>query len=251
MITAIILVHNQERVLSRAIGSVQFCDEVLVIDDKSTDTSVEVAKKLGARVIERPLNNDFAAQRNFGLKQAKHEWVLFIDADEEVSETLRKEIVSTLEKNPSENGYYLRRNDIFLGKPLYHGETAHAHFLRLGRKNKGKWARPVHEFWQIEGPTGSLSQPILHHPHASIQSFIDKINYYTEIEAKYRSDQGKTTSVVEMIVWPLGKFLDNFFLKAGVFDGYRGLIMAVMMSLHSLIVRVKLYEQNTHQTLSS
>lgn len=250
MISAIILVHNQKEALKNAIKSVSFCDEIIVIDDNSTDASKEVAQKLGANVLSHSLDNDFAAQRNFALSQVNHEWVLFVDADEIVSETLKKEIISTIRQHPTENGFYLRRNDVFLGKTLTHGETAHVHFLRLGRKNKGKWQRPVHEFWSIEGSVGSLSQPLLHHPHASIQSFLDKINYYTEIEAKYRKAQGKKSNVLEMIIWPIGKFIDNFFLKEGIYDGYQGLIMAIMMSLHSLIVRVKLYEQSTKQAFT-
>src|SRR5258706_16237953 len=99
-ITAIILAKNEENNISECVKSTSFCDEILVIDDNSTDKTVSIAKKLGTKVISHSLNNNFSAQRNFGLSQAMNEWVLFIDADERVSNELQNEIISAVQKNP-------------------------------------------------------------------------------------------------------------------------------------------------------
>lgn len=186
---------------------------------------------------------DFAAARNSELAKAKTEWVLFIDTDEKITEELKAEILTTI-NDPSSSvysAYYIPRLDTFLGRVLRHGETGDAKFIRLSRRDFGTWQRPVHEVWMGSGRVGNLHSPILHRPHDSISSFLEKINSYSSIEAKYRFEQGIKSSLWKIVIYPLAKFKWNYFFKLGFLDGTPGAIMAIMMSFHSYLTWTKLY----------
>jgi hypothetical protein len=112
----------------------------------------------------------------------------------------------------------------------------------LARKDSGLWKRKVHEQWRITGKIGNLTNPIDHFPHSSIHSFFSSINFYTTIDALELQKEGKQFSLAKTMLNPIGKFIQNYILKLGFLDGIAGLIMATMMSLYSLIVRVKQYD---------
>lgn len=261
MITAIILAHNDEKIIERVIKSVQFCDEVIVIDDESADETVKLAEKAGARTFSRVLEDDFAGQRNFGLEKASGDWVLFVDSDEVVSPKLEEEIKEVISSrfptSPSKSfrneglhgigtvhdniGYYLRRRDFIFGKWLRYGETANVRLLRLARKDAGKWVRPVHEVWWVNGETGLLANPLLHYPHQTVRDFLAEINDYSTKNAKYLFCEQVRTNWGQIVFWPLGKFVQNYFLRGGFLDGVPGFMVAMMMSMHSFLTRGKLY----------
>jgi len=242
MLSAVILTNNQELNVVEAIESVDFCDEVVVIDDFSDDDTVKVSQKAGAKVFQRALNRDFSAQRNFGLKQTNGDWVLFIDADERVPKKLGEEILKMIKKSEVK-GYYLARQDMLMGKALNHGETHKVSLLRLARAKSGVWQRPVHEMWKVKGKVSVLKTPLLHYPHRSLSQFLDKINFYTSIEAEYRKARGEKWNLWQALFFPPLKFMQNYVMRSGFLDGIPGLAMALMMSIHSMTVRVKLYEK--------
>ncbi len=183
---------------------------------------------------------DFAAARNAELAKAKTPWVLFLDADETLSPALEREISQAI-KSPQYDAYYLLRVDTFMGRALCHGETGHAKFIRLARRDFGKWVRPVHETWVGEGKIGTLTHPILHAPHRSISSFLTKLDLYSTLDAQYRHEQGIKSNLFKIAIYPLAKFKLNYFLRLGFLDGVPGLIMAMMMSFHSYLTWSKLY----------
>lgn len=187
----------------------------------------------------RPLAGDFAAQRNFALTKASGDWIFFLDSDETLSQALRNEL-----DHPDDNfnGYRVRRLDNFFGRTLFHGETGRIKLMRFGKKGSGQWQRKVHEYWHIKEPVGDLTNPLLHHPHPTIKEFIADINTYTTIDALELKKEGKDFSLLRVFLNPLGKFFTNYFLKLGFLDGQAGFVMAYMMSLNSLITRIKLYE---------
>lgn len=241
MISAVILTKNEEKNIERCISSLSFCDEVIIIDDFSADKTVETAKKLNAIVYQRALNNDFSSQRNFGLEKVKSQWVLFVDADEEISKELEKEILSEI-STKFFNGFYLKRKDIAFGKELKYGETANIKLLRLGRKGKGTWGRPVHEVWKIKGPVDTLKNPLNHYSHQNILDSLKKINYYSDIEASFREKE--KSGFMQILLYPIAKFFKNFILLKGFLDSMHGFLIAVLMSGHSFLVRVKIWEKN-------
>ena len=166
-ISAVVLTNNNQDTIDRCLKSVDFCDEVIVVDDSSTDTTIVKARKYATKILKSPLNNNWAAQRNFALKKAASDWILFLDSDEVISLALKKEILNAIGKDKYQ-GYFLHRQDLFLGQSLKYGETANVKLLRLARHGAGTWKRPVHEIWQIEGSTGQLKNPILHQRDLSL-----------------------------------------------------------------------------------
>lgn len=248
MISAIILTKNEEKNIKKCLKSLNWCDEIIVIDDFSNDKTIKIAKKLGTKVYQRHLNNDFAAQRNFGLKKAKGEWVLFIDADEIVSPQLKNEIKNMVNSSddrlldlPHYRGFRIKRRDKFLGKWLRHGETASMKFIRLAKKNAGLWKRPIHEVWQIKGKTGDLKNPIIHDRNMNVSQFLTRINRYSSLRAGELYQKRVKTNAFLIMTYPIGKFIQNYFIRLGFLDGKPGFVIAAMMTIHSFLVRAKLY----------
>lgn len=242
MISAVVLTKNEEKNIKACLETLSWCDEILVIDDNSEDKTIEIVKKTGAKVFIRLLNNNFAAQRNFGLEKAKGDWVLFIDADERVSSALWYEIMATI-NTPFDNysGFYLKRRDVMWGKELRHGETGNIKLLRLARKDAGKWQGRVHEVWKIKGKTATLNNPLSHFPHQSVAEFLREINHYTDIRANELFEKKIAVYWWEILLYPKAKFLFNYIFRGGFLDGLQGLVFALMMSFHSFLVRSKLW----------
>lgn len=251
-ISAIILTKNEEGNIERCLQSLLWCDEIIVIDDYSEDSTVRLISQINkkAKIYQRHLDGDFAAQRNFGFAKAASEWVLFVDADEEISKDLAFEIQSQISNLKSQNqnlklktnqinGYYLKRRDWFGGKWLKYGETANVKLLRLGRKDRGQWEGKVHEVWGISGAIEELNNPILHYPHQIVSEFLKEVNWYTNLVAQYWREQGRRMGFWEIMVYPLGKFVQNYVLRLGFLDGTAGFITAVFMSFHSFAARSK------------
>lgn len=254
-ISVVILAGSFEENVKKCLNSLSWCDEIVIINDSSKDeaktTIINEQKKQlfndRLNIYKRSLNGDFASQRNYGLKMAKGDWILFVDTDEVISRELQSEIKTKIQKNTigqNNTGYLLRRKDYFLGKWLKYGETSNIKLLRLAKKNAGCWGGKVHEVWDIKGKIGQMENPILHYPHRNLSSFLDKINRYTDIVAQCWVEEGRKIKSWEIIFFPLGKFMQNYILKLGFLDGTPGLIMAIAMSLHSFLARSKCWLLN-------
>jgi glycosyltransferase involved in cell wall biosynthesis len=240
MVTAVVLTKNEEKHIAECLHCLSWCEEILVIDDYSTDKTVEIAQKSGAKVYKRHLDQDFAQQRNYGLEKASQDWVLFIDADERVSEQLSYEIQALILQT-SYHGVYLYRRDIMWGKELEHGETGSIKLLRLGKKKAGKWVGKVHERWEISGRTGVCKHSLKHYPHPSVKEFLEKMQTYTDFRAQELFDKKVKVSWWHIILYPKAKFVLNYIIRLGFLDGTAGIVHAIMMSLHSFLVRGKLW----------
>jgi len=263
-ISAVILTKNEERNIERCLLSVAWCDEIVVVDDYSEDQTLQLIKNLKIKnksnneklkIYRRELNGDFAGQRNFGLEKAVGDWVLFVDADEIISDKLASEIKSQISNLKSQNqnlklrtnkinGYYIKRRDYFGGKWLKYGETANVKLLRLARNGSGKWEGRVHEVWKVNGEIKELGNPILHYPHPTVSEFLEEINWYTDLVAQYWKEQGRKMAVWEILLYPAGKFIQNYVLRCGFLDGTAGFIMAAFMSFHSFSARSKYWLGN-------
>jgi glycosyltransferase involved in cell wall biosynthesis len=241
MISVIVLTKNEEENIGRCLNSVLWADEIIVVDDESTDKTVEIAKSLGASVIKHSLNNNFSQQRNFALSLAKHEWALFLDADEEISSKLKEEIVLSLNQNHDNTaGYFFKRDDFFAGKWLKHGETGNIKLLRLAKKESGRWERNVDEIWKVSGKSEIFKNHLKHYSHLSLVQFLESINHRSTLNALEFFNIGKKLNLFEWFK-PFLKFIQNYFIRLGFLDGVFGFVFAVLMSLHSFMVRAKLY----------
>ncbi|MFN4212850.1 MAG: glycosyltransferase family 2 protein, partial [Microgenomates group bacterium] len=212
MISAVVLIKNEERNIERCLQSLTFCDEIIVIDDYSTDTTVkkirnwqfEIGNKIKIQVYQKHLNNNFAAQRNFGIEKARGEWILFLDGDEEISEELKKEIKKIFDIRYSILGenvgaFYIKRRDFWWGRELRYGEIMKVRnkgLIRLVRKGSGRWVGKVHEKFEIGNSklkTRSFKNYINHYPHQTVKEFLKEINFYSTLRAKELFNQGKKT----------------------------------------------------------
>jgi len=257
-LTAVVLTKNEEKNIERCLESLDFCDEIIVVDDYSDDKTVEIVHKVLKvhkvyKVIQRKLNNDFASQRNFGLSKASNEWVLFVDADEVVSEELKKEINSLdslLRGNDKNiyNSFYIKRRDYFWNQELKFGEVKKVRdqgIVRLVKKNSGTWMGNVHEEFRIKNSKlkiAKLNNYINHYPHQTLKEFISDVNNYSSIRAEELFNRGTKTNIFEIIFFPMIKFIYNYFFNLGFLDGPAGFTYAFMMSFHSFLVRAKLYQ---------
>lgn len=238
-VSAVVITKNEKSAIGRALDSVLWCDEIIVIDDFSTDSTVNIAKKHGAKVYRRKLNNDFAAQRNYGISKTNNDWVLFIDADEVISKELKNNIQKVLSK-PKYMAYGFVRVNIFLGKEILFTEPNNKNLVRLVNKNNGIWERKVHEYWDTDQEAGAIEGKLLHYNTEDINDLINKIAYYSEIHASEILKERKKVNIFKPLFYPPAKFIKNYVFEKGYKDGIRGFILSMTMSFHSFLSWSKL-----------
>lgn len=229
-LSAVILAKNEEGNIKQAIESVRFADEIIVVDDFSVDGTVNLAKRLGAKVFRRHLNGNFAEQRNYGLQKTHGEWILFLDSDEQLTPKLKQRILSL---NDPYDGFYLFRKNYFLGKPV-----GRDRILRLAKSGSGKWARAVHEKWKVKGKIGKLGGEIIH-KEGTLRQVIAKTNLYSTIHARENAREGKTSNLLKIVLFPKAKFVQN------VLTG-KGFVFGIIHSFHSYLAWSKLWLLQNH-----
>lgn len=234
--TAIILHKNDPEHLRFALQSLRWCRERIVFDDYSKESILALVTSLGATVHPFPVGMDFAAARNAGASIAHSEWIVWLDADETITPELAEEMQRAM-RDETVQGLRFRRLDSFQGRELRFGETGAVRLVRAMRMGSGSWHGAVHERLEVRGSVKELHAPILHTPHASVSTFLEKIVRYAELAARQRHNP-IWRSWLELFLFPPAKFLLNMVWRQGWRDGIPGLTMAYMMSLHSLLVRV-------------
>lgn len=241
-LSVVILTKNEEKNILDCLESIKNVDEIVVVDDNSEDRTIELIRNFSKdiSIYSKNLDGDFSAQRNFGLDKTKNNWIMFLDADERLSEKLGEEINSQITKN-SFDGFYIKRTDVIWGKRLQYGETGNIKLLRLAKKSFGKWSGKVHEAWDIKGKIGTLESELIHYPHQTVSEFLHEINAYSSIRAQFLYEKGVKPSLVDIVLYPKAKFFLNYVLMLGFLDGVEGLIFTIMMSFHSFLVRAKLF----------
>ncbi len=244
MVTGVILAKGRPKTLFKLLNQLSFCKEVIVVDNGLEEEIRANLKKRDYCKIVKFKSEDFSAMRNYALQLAKTDWVFFIDSDERLEDSLRKEILEVV-KDDSKVAYYISRREFFLGKEIKYGEVLKARvkgIIRLVKKEGGKWEGKVHEVFVPNGKAGKLKSSLLHFSHNSVADFIKKINYYSTLRAKELFSRNKKVSLFEIIFIPLLKFFYTYFVLLGFLDGYRGFVYSFLMSFHSFLVRAKLYQ---------
>lgn len=226
------------------LDSLSFADEIIIIVDTPSvipGYDPESIPSQHLKTFSRPLNNDFAAQRNFALEKAKSDWVLFVDDDEYVGTELAREIKSVLTSNKF-SGFLIPRLDVVFHQPLLHGETGRLKLLRLAHRTRGEFHRSVHEYWKISGRVGELISPLYHRKDHFVSGFMARLIHYGPIDAHSLRLENKPFSWFRLFIYPPAKFKYNYFFKAGFLDGLAGLFQAYLMAVQSLTVRVFQWE---------
>lgn len=249
MISAVILTKNEEKNIQECLKSIDFCDEVVVVDDNSIDKTSYLCKKFGAKVFVREMKKDVSAQLNFGMSKAKGDWILFLDADERVSPELRQEILGAVSKDSGIKGYVFKRHDFLWGKWLRHGEIGSFRSLRLVKRGSGKWERRVHQKFMISGRISEFKNPLLHIPHKSLKKFVESIDRWSSWHALANYEEGKQASFLRIIFFPLLHFIRNYVFRMGFLDGIQGFVLAVVMSFHSYLSWSKLWIYQKKSTI--
>lgn len=244
-ISAVVLTKNEEKNIVDCLETLLFSQEIIIIDDNSTDRTLEIIHQYSQnhsniKVFKRDLDGNFSAQRKFGIEKTSNDWILFVDADERITRELAAEIKENLSA-PDFDGFLIPRIDFMWNKQFKHGETGNIALLRLFNKNKGGLKGKVHEVWETKNKVGHLTYPILHYPHPTISEFLKEINFYSSLRAEELYEKRIKSSLLTIIFYTKGKFLKNYIFKLGFLDGIIGLIHAILMSFHSFLVRGKLY----------
>lgn len=222
-LSAVIITRDAATQLLPCLEALGFCAEILVVDSGSTDGTVALARRYGARVIETHWRG-FGPQKQFAVEQASHDWVLCIDADERVSNELGDSIRAVLSA-PTFAAYRFARCNRFMGRYLRHGEGYPDWSLRLFDRRQAHWSEDaVHERVVAAGPLGTLAGDLLHDSADSLERYFEKQNRYSTLAADTALATGKRSSVVRLLLSPLSRFVKFYFLRAGILDGVPGLV---------------------------
>lgn len=240
-ITAIIPTLNEEVNIEQAIKSVDFTDEIMVIDSYSTDATVSLAKKHNVNLIQRVFD-DYSTQKNYAIEKAKHDWIYVLDADERVTPELREEILETV-KNPNGFvGFNVYRTFYFAGKKLKYSGYQHDKVIRLFRKDKCKYnGKKVHERIKADGEVGFLKNKLEHYTYRNYNHLIEKLNRYAGIKAQILFDNNRRVNAFHFLIKPPVRFIIHYFIKGGILDGFPGFIVSVVMAYGVLTRYIKLW----------
>jgi len=245
-ISTVIITCNEEKNIKECIETVLFSDEIIIVDSYSQDKTISICKKYypKLKIFQRKWDN-YSNQKNFGINKAKGEWILSIDADERVTEELKKEILSAI-NNKEFNGFYIPRKNFYFEKFIRWGGNYPDYQLRLFRKNYGKFKNiPIHEGVEVKGKIGKLKNPLIHLTYRSIDDYFKKFIKYTELEKELLIIKNVKinlfTFLYYFIILPLKKFISRFIFKLGFLDGIEGLIVLKLNNLTKMISFYKYY----------
>ena len=237
-ISAVILAKNEQSRIEKCLASISWADEILVIDNGSTDKTEVIAKRLGAKVVEAT-GHDFSQLRNLGKEKANGEWILYIDADEIVPDALHREILEHI-KSERLVAFYIRRKNYYLGHPWPYQDKMQRLFLKSALRG---WYGAVHETATVNGPVGTLAHPLEHYTHRTLEEMLAKTNEWSQTEAKLRLGANHPP----MTWWRLLRvmvtgFFESYIGQGGWRAGTVGLIEGVYQGYSMFITYAKLWE---------
>jgi len=265
-ISAVVLTKNEEKHLERLLASLSWVDEIIVVDDESTDRTLEIAARYRATVRRNRLT-DFSAQRNLGLQAAQGDWVLALDADEEIPEETRDRLQAAVAAAPPEvGGFRLLRRNFTLGKWLQHGQQFAKRVrwydvvrifreghrpgeylggaVKLFRRQGARYVRAVHEEVEIPGKILQLQAYVNHYTAESVSELFEKIRIYTGLHAReiYRQNPALPKGTLWKLLWAgPATFCSYFFRKRGFLDGFPGFMRAFASGFYEFLIYAHLY----------
>jgi glycosyltransferase involved in cell wall biosynthesis len=238
-ISATIITYNEERKIARAIESLRCCDEILVLDSGSLDRTVELASKLGARVVEAEWRG-FADQKNYASELAAHDWVLSIDADEALSEALEAEIWQLKKNGPRFDAYTMPRLAQYLGRWIFHSGWYPDRKVRLFDRRRASWVgKFVHESVRVNGTVGHLDANLLHFTCDSLSEHLKTMDRYTTLAAEQIIAEKRRLGWANLVLDPPWTFFKTYVIDRGFLDGTEGLAIAYMAALYNFLKYAK------------
>ena len=243
-LSVVVVTQNEEERIRACLESASWADELIVVDAESSDKTATVARELTDHVFVRPWPG-FAAQKNFGLEQARGDWILSLDADELVSIPLRQEIAAILADGGEHAGYAIPRRNVFWGRWIRHGGLYPDRQLRLFRRGRGRFAeRTVHESVTVDGSVGRLSGHLEHRSYRDVADFLERADRYSTLAAgEWLAAGRRSRPLTDLVVRPAGRFLTMYVARAGFLDGWRGFLLAVLYAYYVLMRSAKVWER--------
>lgn len=240
-LTAIITTFNEEHNIAGVLDSVDFADEIIVVDSFSTDKTISIAKSMGVTVIEHEYVNG-SSQKNWIIPQAKHPWILLLDADERIPEKLRLEIIDLLNGNPEETGFWIYRTFHFMGKLIKHSGWQNDKVMRLFKRDLCRYNNlNVHEEIVPVGKVGFLKNKIDHNSYRSLDQYIGKINRYATLQAIDYDSRVNRITIYHLLFKPFYRFLKHYIIQGGFLDGFPGFTIAVVSAYAVRMRYIKLW----------
>ena len=241
-ITAFVITHNEEKNIEGCLGSISWSDEIVIVDSMSTDRTLDIAKKYTKNIYQKEFTN-FSEMKNFALSKTTNDWVLSLDADEEVTDALRDEIKDKVQ-SASDNisGYFIHRKSYIFGREFKYTGTQNDFQMRLFKKEKGRFCQPIHEKVSIDGAVNRLKNYINHYTYTSLDDYAKRLNRYTDMEARFMKDKGCKLSILGMTVKPAAMFMRLYFLKQGFRDGIEGLLFSALSGMYIFLKNIKLWD---------
>jgi glycosyltransferase involved in cell wall biosynthesis len=231
-ITGTIITLNEEKNLPRCLQSLALCDEVVVVDSGSNDRTVEVAAQAGAKVLRRDWTG-YADQKNYAAESASNDWILSLDADEELSEALRSEILAIKESELDVAGFRFPRRAHYLGKWINHSGSYPDRKIRLYDRRRARWVGDyVHESVVTNEPITELNGDLLHYTCDTFANHMKSLDRYTDLAAQELADRGQRVGWGRLLIDPPFTFVKTFLLKRGFLDGTRGLAISYAAALY-------------------
>jgi len=222
-ITVIIPTFNEENYIQDCLQSVSFANQIILIDSFSDDNTIEIAKKFNCEIIKRKFDN-FSAQKNEAIKSAKSDWILFLDADERVTEKLKYEILETV-INPKFDAYKIRFPHFYMNRFLYHTENK---VVRFVKNNNIHFEGDVHEKLMHEGKVGLLKNFMIHYTYKGLFHYIKKKDSYAWFQAKMGKEKKKNANYFHLVFKPFYRFFHTYIIRRGFLDGVPGLAVATI-----------------------
>ena len=248
-VSVVINTLNEEKNIERAIKSAAWADEIIVCDMHSKDKTVEIAKKLGARVIFFKEEGFVEPARNYAVSKASYDWIFILDADEEVQNVLAEKLRKIVTRLRSINYIEIPRKNIIFGKWMQNSGWWPDYQVRLFKKGKVFWQDKIHSKPKLNGEGIKLDPyenlAIIHHNYQTMEQFIERMNCYTSIEAEQIHKEGYKFSWKDLFEKPLNEFLSRFFANQGYKDGLHGLSASLLQAFSFLVVYLKLWQLNS------
>ena len=246
-LSAVLITRNAAAVLEPCLESLAFADEIVVVDSASTDATLEIAQRRGVRVVQREWLG-FGRQKQFAVEQAKHDWVLCVDADERVSPQLAASIGAALAA-PAAPVFRMPRRNRFLGRWLSHGEGYPDWSPRLFHRLNARWSDDlVHEKVLYAVTPGTLAGDLLHDSGDDLSVYLERQNRYTTLAARQAYDLGRSAGVLHLLASPVVRFFKFYILRLGFLDGVPGLLHISIGCMNSYLKYAKLIELRRAET---
>ncbi|MFQ5876520.1 MAG: glycosyltransferase family 2 protein [Acidobacteriota bacterium] len=241
-LTVIVPTYNEEANLQECLASVSFADEILVVDSYSTDDTLAIARRFGARILQHEYVYS-ARQKNWAIPQASHEWILLVDADERVTPDLREEILELLSAVPRHEGYWISRTNHFLGRRMRHCGWGSDRVIRLFRRDLARYRdRKVHAEIDLPGRLPCLRHPLEHHTFRSFAQYLRKMQLYGEWGAAQMYDEGRRAGALTILIRPLVRFLKMYLVRLGFLEGAHGLVLSMLGAFSVYLKYARLWE---------